>query len=92
MNSQNSGEQEVVSPEIGAELVHLLYHNTGLNYHVCAQSLVEVFEHLAQRLPSISNTAEMIVDAIKVNQIKIVKLLLYYCPIFRILLMKIQTC
>ena len=65
MNKEDFGEEEYPS-DLGSQLVEINYNNTKLNYDVCAYNLVEVFNHLSQKIPNIKILSDSIVHSIQV--------------------------
>lgn len=65
MSKEDVGEEDY-PPDLGSQLVEIIYNNTKLNYDVCAYNLVEVFNHLSQKIPSIKILSDSIVHSIQV--------------------------
>lgn len=55
-----------VPENLGVQLVGILYKNTNLNYDVCALNLVEIFQHLASKIPQLENVSSNVITTIQV--------------------------
>ena len=66
MSSEEQDNIQAIEDSIGAELVYLLYQNTGLNYHICSQNLISIFEHLSSRVSNAKNLSDALIQSIKV--------------------------
>ena len=65
MSKEDFGDEDY-PPDLGSQLVEIIYNNTKLNYDVCAYNLVEVFTHLSQKIPKIKILSDSIVHSIQV--------------------------
>ncbi len=57
---------------LGVELVNILYSNTKLNFDSCAFNLIEIFEHLRMRDPSIESLTNNLIKSIEVNSFRFI--------------------
>lgn len=56
-----------VPPDLGTQLVGILYKNTTLNFDVCAMNVVEIFQHLCTSLPQLEDVSSDIIKSIKLS-------------------------
>ena len=64
----NNIDDEAISNELGHQLVSILYSNTQLNYDAAASNLALVFQHLSNKLPTLKNISNSLVDSIQVTK------------------------